>query len=205
MSKMFSISLTFLNFLPLWLLVLVREGKSFSEHSPCRGAEWCVIVGILAGTLFTWSYVIGEIGKALGNAPKPGEKCVIDNIRERKTLTAEMLLTYVLPLWAFHFTEWRGVLEFLVFFLVIVGLAAKHMDMSGSLFLELLGYRYYDCEVKKVIDGGVSAAAVGETRMVLVKGTLGSANGSSWYLRTMNDQLMLALKRCPLTEEREET
>jgi hypothetical protein len=204
MSPMFSMSLVFLNFLPLWLIVLAREGKSILDHSACQGAEWCVIAGIVAGTLFAWVYVVRELKKTLRNGPKPGEKYAVCNAWERKTLTAEILLAYVLPLWAFNFTEWRGVAEFLVFFFVIVALAARHMDMSGSLFLELLKYRYYDCDVKRVVDGRVPESSVAEKRMVIVKGTLESANGTVWYLRLMNDQLMLALEQYSTTKKEEE-
>ena len=201
MNGLFCSALVFLNFFPLWLVVLVRAGMSLADPSKCHGTEWCVIGGILAGIPLAYGYVANKLKKARQVPLSPDDAFSLRNIHERKTLTAEVLLTYVLPLWAFRFTEWTGVVEFLVFFLVVVGLTVRHMDMSGSLFLEWLGYRYYDCDVKYA--GSGDAQTEGKRMMLLVKGTLSSAEGSPWCLRALNNQLMLAIKRCPIHEDEE--
>lgn len=201
MNGLFCSALVFLNFFPLWLVVLVRAGTSLADSSKCHGTEWCVIAGILAGIPLAYCHVVNTLKKSRNATPSPDDAFSMCNIHERKTLTAEVLLTYVLPLWAFKFTEWMGVVEFLVFFLVVVALAARHLDMTGSLFLEWLGYRYYDCNVK--YPGRDDPKTESKRVMVLVKGTLSSAEGSPWYLRALNNQLMLAVKRCPIPEDEE--
>mgnify|MGYP000320977530 FL=1 len=60
-------------------------------------------------------------------------------------ITAEYLLSYILPLFAFDFTKWDEVVKFLIFFLTFGYLCIKHNSFSVNIVLELLGYKMYDC------------------------------------------------------------
>ena len=57
-----------------------------------------------------------------------------------------MLLSYVLPLLAFDFGTWVGLVQFLVFFCVIAVLNLRPNAIVGNVALVLIGYRFYECE-----------------------------------------------------------
>ena len=69
------------------------------------------------------------------------------------------LISYILPLFAFDFTLWDEVVEFMIFFIVLGFLCIYHNNFSVNIILELLQYRFYECsllnadniEVEKVI------------------------------------------------------
>ena len=145
--------LCFLNFLPLWGIVVFTDVASLYKQGwgwqGC-GAEWCTLGGIFLGLLVSVTKVEGWIRKISKDGLPNGEEFRLRRIEEKKTLTVEVLLTYVLPLFAFQVTEWQELAEFLVFFAVVVWLAANHRVMSGSLYLELRNYHYYEITMSKV-------------------------------------------------------
>jgi hypothetical protein len=65
---------------------------------------------------------------------------------ELKALTVEALLMYVFPMVAFDFCRWEGLLEFLVFFVVVALLCMRQRIITGNVVLALLGFRFYRCE-----------------------------------------------------------
>ena len=153
MSKVYYACWCYLNFLPLWVVLIVRDAISIRKNVVNLGAEWCGIIGCLCGLgislLVVWLGLCGE-------SSRNGETGELVSATEKKTLTADVLLSYVLPLLVFDFGNWIELLEFLVFFMLIVFLSMRHNMLGGNIFLELLGYRFYSCRIKiKEIDGSV--------------------------------------------------
>ena len=72
-------------------------------------------------------------------------RCIVENAEECKTITSDFFISYVLPLFAFDFTQWAGVFEFLVFFAALAFLCIKHNHLSVNIVLELMGFRMYKC------------------------------------------------------------
>lgn len=60
-------------------------------------------------------------------------------------MIAEYLLSYILPLFAFDFTVWNGVVLFLIFFTILGFLCIKHNYFSVNIILEMAEFRFYNC------------------------------------------------------------
>lgn len=73
------------------------------------------------------------------------KELVIESAKERKTISSEYLLAYILPLFAFDFTRWDSLILFGLFFLTLGYLCVKHRNVSTNILLEIMGYNIYDC------------------------------------------------------------
>ena len=86
------------------------------------------------------------------------QEFTIDSMEEEKAITAEYLLSYILPLFAFDFTVWHQVVLFSVFFFVLAFLCIRHNYFSVNILLELFGYRFYRCCLRN--EDGVTISKV---------------------------------------------
>ena len=104
MSKIFSMCLYFISFAPLWLSVIFIDVKSIIENDQNLATEIISISMILIGMLVGLGAMIfvlcmpGRAGRSEYN---------LKSVKEEKTITAEYLLSYILPLFAFDFTLWN--------------------------------------------------------------------------------------------------
>lgn len=144
MKKGFLISLCMLDFLPLWVVVVFLDCKAlFVDCVIHKGAEWCGLIGCGCGVLVSLMIVWFGLREKLSQRLEP---ISLVAVKEKKTLTAEVLLSYVLPLLAFDFGTWVGLVQFLVFFCVIAVLNLRPNAIVGNVALGLIGYRFYECE-----------------------------------------------------------
>ena len=110
----------------------------------------------------------------------------IISAKEEKTITAEFLLSYILPLFAFDFTVWDEVVLFLVFFLVLASLSIRHNHFSVNILLELLHYRFYSCELEN--EDNISI-----TKIVVCQKILSAQTGGMIYARAINNEYIVNL------------
>lgn len=143
MSMFVSFSMYFLSFVPLWISVLFIDIKSLLEGGGDKWTEIISILGILLGVLISLVILFVKFFSA------DDEKYVltIQKAKESKTITAEFLLSYILPLFAFDFTQWDEVVKFLIFFLIFGYLCIRHNIFSVNIVLELMHYRMYECRL----------------------------------------------------------
>lgn len=145
MSLIASLSMFFLSFTPLWLSVLFLDIKSIVSSSENLYTEWISIISI--GILSAISLLVLLV--SLNTKKRAGiQKYRIVNINEEKTVTAEYLLSYILPLFAFDFTVWSEVVLFLIYFLTLGYLCIKHNHLSVNIVLEIMHYRFYRCDLE---------------------------------------------------------
>lgn len=142
MFKLFSMSLYFASFLPLWLSVIFIDMLSIIESDKCNTTEYIGIGCILAGILISTIIIFYELHKY---RKRNAKKQTIKMATEEKTITTEYLLSYILPLFAFDFTVWHQVILFLVFFLTFGYLCIRHNHFSVNILLEIMNYRFYQC------------------------------------------------------------
>ena len=188
MRKVYYICWCFLNFLPLWVVLIVRDAISIQKDTVNLGAEWCGIIGCLCGLVISLLVVWLGLREVVASHGESGE---LVSATEKKTLTADVLLSYVLPLLAFDFGRWIELLEFLVFFMLIVFLSMRHNVLGGNIFLELLGYRFYSCRIKiKRIDGSVKP----EDYHLLARRSLAGEIGKAIYVVNLDTDLMIEKK-----------
>lgn len=145
MSVFSSLSMFFLSFTPLWVSILFLDIKSIIENETSLHTEWISICAIVVLALL--STII--LSSSLRVKNRAGiQKYRLTHVEEQKSITAEYLLSYILPLFAFDFTMWDQVILFLVYFLTLGYLCIKHNHLSVNIVLELFHYRFYLCEME---------------------------------------------------------
>lgn len=115
MSSLFIFSMFFLSFTPLWIVVIFIDYKSiFIDKNNY------IVTEILFSSMIIFIGIISLIiiysnlnSKRTDNI----NRYVLEKVEECKTITSDFFLSYVLPLFAFDFTQWDGAAEFLVFLL----------------------------------------------------------------------------------------
>lgn len=145
MSIVTGLSMFFLSFFPLWISVLFLDIKSMCEGNPNIHTEGISVLAIMIISII--SLIILRLEFSPKNVQGSQEYTII-TAKEEKTITAEFLLSYILPLFAFDFTVWSEVVLFLVFFFVFAFLSIRHSHFSVNILLELMNYRFYSCELK---------------------------------------------------------
>ena len=142
MSFIKSFSLFYLSLTPLWLSIVFIDVKSLWENTTNMFTEIISIICISVAMLITTVVVISVFRKK--NISKT-QRFTLTEVKEEKILTAEYVLSYVLPLLAFDFTIWYDVVLFLLFFLVLAFLHIRHNRLGANVMLEVFGYKYYEC------------------------------------------------------------
>lgn len=185
MSCLFSCSLYFLSFLPLWLSVLFVSLKSILEHNPHLYTEYLSIGCILVFTIISSLILALELRPASQNVLKENTQCAqLLSACEEKAITAEFLLSYILPLFAFDFTQWDGVILFLIFFFVLGYLCIRHQYFCVNLVMEKAGYRFFQCQLQN--DDGIQTEYV-----IISRRRLNGHLGEDLYLKMLNNDYAL--------------
>lgn len=181
MSVILSFCMYYLSFLPLWLTILFIDIKSIVEGEYNKYTELVSIISILIMLFFTIIYVTFYFRKS-----KTGqlEKYEIVSARESKTITAEFLLSYILPLFAFDFRLWDQVVEFLIFFVILGLLCIRHNNFSVNIVLEIINYKIYECELKN--NDGIEI-----DKIVISKNILNVKKGFHIDLYALNNDVLL--------------
>ncbi len=163
MSLVTSFSMFFLSFAPLWVSILFIDIKSIIEKETGILTEEITVFVIIVLSIISITIMMLSLNKKnrIGT-----QKYVIENVEEEKSLTAEYLLSYILPLFAFDFTLWHQVVLFLVFFLVLGFLCIRHNYFSVNIVMELLGYRFYKCQLQNEDNIMVSKVVITKTRLI---------------------------------------
>lgn len=144
-SAIKSFSLFFLSLTPLWLSIGFIDGKSLLDDNSNVYTEIISIVILVITMLISSIVVIVSFKKGNNAGAQP---YILKSIKEEKLITAEYVLTYVLPLFAFDFTVWYGVILFLLFYFVLAFLHIRHNRLSANIILEIFGFCYYECELE---------------------------------------------------------
>ena len=185
MSVFLSFSLYFLSFAPLWLSVVFIDAMSIVKGNPHLYTECISITLILVTSILCLIVMLF----ALNPKNRDGaQKFTLDVIREDKTITAEFLLSYILPLFAFDFTNWEQVILFLVFFVTLGLLCIRHNYFCVNIVLELAGYRFYQCDMTN--EDGISV-----TKTLISRERLNGYANEDITLRALNNDMMFDVSK----------
>lgn len=144
MSTLAAFSMFFMSFLPLWFSIILIDVISICKSNSVLLVETISIIVILV--LIAISIFILRLTLDIKN--RNGiQKYYLIKVEEKKSISAEFLLSYVLPLFAFDFTQWDGVVLFLIFFLFLAFFSIKYNYFSVNIYLECIGYSFYKCEL----------------------------------------------------------
>lgn len=184
MSKLFLLSLYHTSFAPLWISILFIDVKSWIEKPSNTYTESISIICILISCFIALLVLIG----ALCTNSRVGTTVYeVISAKEEKTITAEYLLSYILPLFAFDFTKWDQVVLFLIFYFILCFLCLRHNYFSINIVLEAANYRFYSCSLKNE-DNIVSEQKVISRRL------LNGYIGESIYLKPLNNEYRLDIQ-----------
>ena len=180
MSIFVSFSMYFLSFVPLWITVLFIDIKSLIDGGGDKWTEIISITGILLGLLVSLIILFVKFFVT------DDEKYVlsIQEAKESKTITAEFLLSYILPQFAFDFTQWDEMVKFLIFFLIFGFLCIRHNYFSVNIILEILHYRMYECSLMNPDGKEVE-------RTVISKNILSASRGRCIQVKILNNEYYL--------------
>lgn len=185
MSLIFSVSMFFLSFMPLWISVLFIEIMSLLNETENLWTEWIAVFTICIA--FVISLVILLMTLKNKNDDTYQEYILI-SAKEEKTISVEFLLSYILPLFAFDFTKWQEVVLFMIFYLTLGWLTIKHNRFTVNLILEFLGYRVYECVIKNADSREIETKVISKNLLVVEVGneiTLDSINNEFRINRTL--------------------
>ena len=145
MSAFLSFSLFYLSFTPLWLTIFFNNTLNIFQNSPNLCTEKFSIVTIILVFIISF-LILNRFLKSKNNDNI--ENYILKKVQEKKFLTVDYLLSYILPLFAFDFSIWHEVISFLIFFTTFGFLCIHHNYFSVNIILELLGYKIYQCELE---------------------------------------------------------
>lgn len=145
MNKLFKISMFITSFLPLWITIVFLDIMSIVKGNECLYTE-IIGISVIAVMVFISSIIVY---KTIGNlnSSRDYKSYKIVSVTQEKGVTSEFLLSYILPLFVFNFTEWEGVLQFLIYFLILTFLCVRNNNVYANLLLELKNYKFYSCEL----------------------------------------------------------
>lgn len=182
MSIMTGFSMFFLSFCPLWISVLFIDIKSICEGNANIWTEIISILLILIVSIIALIILLFELNP---KDAKDLHEYTIIAAKEEKTITAEYLLSYILPLFAFDFTIWSEVVLFLVFFSVFAFLSIRHNHFSVNILLELVHFRFYSCDLEN--EDGISIS-----KTVICKEILSAQIGEMIFAYSINNEYFVA-------------
>lgn len=174
-SKVYSYSMFVLSFIPLWISILFIDVVSIIQSRICIYTEVIsivIIVIIIVGSIIVYC--------RFTQIHKSEIHCILISSAEEKTGTTEFLLSNIMPLAAFDFTQWTGALLFLFYLGIMMNLCMRHNYLSFNVFLELIGYKYYKCELS--IGGEIIVMTV-----ISRKNLLSSINSEMHLCRVNNE------------------
>lgn len=159
-----SISLFYLSFTPLWISIIFLDFLSLcnngNRNTVTEKYSMIVISIIFVLALCIHFFSFNEKKRDCV------QKYRLESVHEEKAITAEYLLSYTLPLFAFDFTLWHHVVLFLVFFLNLGFLCIHYNRYTANIFLEIIGYRLYKCGLKNEDNKLIEKIVVSKERLI---------------------------------------
>lgn len=180
MTRFSFFSLFYLSFTPLWISVLYGALRRCWIASEWLELEKITIIIVLSIFVLSGMVLFIEFRKSKSGATTQ----TIKEANEEKTITAEFLLAYILPLFAFDFSTVDGIVNFLIFFSIFGFLCITHNYFSVNIVLELFGYRLYKC--KLVNDDGIEVKTTIVSRRKLAR-----CVGEEIHLKSLNNDIKL--------------
>ena len=176
MGQRFKWHMFFTSFLPLWvsivvcdIWVLVEDSYitmiSLAEVPPStqqtlklirgflleHGIEVSSVVILAIYSVICMCHINKTIRDQESSTNKP--KGMIKQARRANKLSAEFLLAYILPMIAFDYGTWKGIVLFLIYFCVLSFLCVRNNNVYTNIFFELKGYKMYECDIEcKILD-----------------------------------------------------
>lgn len=165
---LFQCCMYYLSFTPLWISVIFLEIMSLVHGSENKCTEIASLV------LIPIAFIVAVFVMRKGLKPvKTGAvKYDLEEATEEKLLTAEFLATFIVPLFAFDFTTWKGMALFLFFFFVFGWLCVRHNYFCTNIMLDAFRYRIYECQLVDRQDVKITQKIISKRNLKACLGTI---------------------------------
>ena len=187
MSTIVVFSMFVTSFMPLWVSILIIEVLGICDlNNSNKITEIICFSAIVLLNLMSFSLLKNWLKKAEKSA---SEELVVVEAKENKNISAEYLLSYILPLFAFDFKTWHSVILFLVFFCTLAFVCVRHNYISLNIVLEMMGYSQYECRLKKEdVETEIS-------KVVFSKEHLNTRRGKLIKINHLNNEIGLTVQK----------
>lgn len=173
---MFQWCMYYLSCVPLWISIIFIDTMSLIHGTVSYKTEVISIVLIVVGFMIA----LGLVHRRLNPVKIGAERFRLKEATEEKFITAEFLATYIIPLFAFDFKTWEGVVLFGIYFFVFGWLCVYHNYLCTNIMLEILKYKTYSCIV--IDDNKIEIV-----KKVISKKNLRLFQGESIYIKGLNN------------------
>jgi hypothetical protein len=145
MGKFFKIAMFITSFTPLWLTIAFKDILNIIRGDPNLYTEIIGLIIIMLSLVLSISIIIASMRNLNVSEYKPYK---IIEVSQEKGMTSEFLLSYILPLFAFDFTKWDSVVQFLIYFVIVAFLCIRNNNVYANLIFELQKYKFYSCKIQ---------------------------------------------------------
>lgn len=186
MNNAFKFSIFVTSFFPLWLSILFIDVLALYKGTSSPYAEIIGIMCIVVSNVFFTAYMFFVMKSTLR------ETCFYEykvaSAVQVKGFTSEFLLSYTLPLFVFDFTQWDGCVNFIIYYAMLAFLCVRNNNVYANFWLEVMGYKFYSCELKPRVDEEIKAIHA----IVLSKKNLAAARGNTIEITPLNKPFHIA-------------
>lgn len=191
MSIIFLMSMFFLSFVPLWICIMCIDVKNIMAGTNYPYTEWIGLVVIMLAFLISVLFT----AKTLKSQTSQNTELYLVVSSEKDTVsTTTYLLSNVLPLLAFDFTQWFSTVQFVILIAFLTILCLIHYRCDSNVCLDLVGYRLYKCNLSSEYGDKKRVTILIRRRQLNVNDEI--------LIRRLNDELYIARYKVP--EEQEE-
>ncbi|MGL5259315.1 MAG: hypothetical protein ACRC7V_04325 [Lachnospiraceae bacterium] len=190
MSLLFKLCMYITSFLPLWISILFIEIMSIIFNSENVVVEYTMIIIVSASFILATTIMLVFLKKKTEEGP---EVYTLKKAIKEKGLTLEYLLSYILPLFAFDFTEWKSMVLFLVYFLTLAFLCIRNDNVYANIILEIKKYSFYTCEIEKIDEEGDNQDDKNCKSIVIISKQPLAAKGGNISVVSLNKPFYLEL------------
>lgn len=188
MGSLFKLAMFITSFIPLWITVLFIDTLSIIKNDQNLWTEYISIMVILVINLISITVILKSMSSIQTSEYKTYR---IIEVQQEKGITSEFLLSYALPLFVFKFTQWDGVIQFLIYFIVLAFLCTRNNNVYANLIFEIKKYKFYDCELQWKPEPSVKPIQA----MVLSKDNLCAQKGNTIEVAALNKPFHLMKRR----------
>lgn len=185
MNKLFKAAMFFTSFIPLWITIVFLDIMSIIDKMNTNiKTEVIGICCIVAGLITSAIIIFHSMRSVTDN---DYTKYKILTVEQEKGITSEFLLSYILPLFAFDFTKWNSVIEFLIYFLILAFLCIRNNNVYANLLFEVKNYKFYTCEMQWIAEPKTTPIQM----MIISKKPLTAYKGNIIEVATLNKPFYL--------------
>ncbi len=147
----FKLIMFFSSFVPLWIsIIFLNLSNIYKGNSNYNILIIVIIIIMLALSLISIILLIWEFKKIKKyNSQK---ECTIKSVQREKSISTEYILSYILPLVAFDFTDIGNIIAFVISMFILGYLSIKNNNIYVNPILELK-YSFFNCTIE--IDGEI--------------------------------------------------